>query len=63
MQSDIEKTIDSVCMRGCDAVNAIIRALEQGQTRSEFAALGEDQRRLLLAELRSIMNVYNARKA
>lgn len=57
----VEQAVDAICALGCEVVSAYIVALEEGETRPEYAALDVGQRARLLAELRAIMAVYDHR--
>jgi hypothetical protein len=54
----IEARIEAICGRGCVHVRRDIATLEAGAQLPETLDLSEDERRLLLAELKQIMAVY-----
>jgi len=54
----IEACIEVLCQKGCLAVRADIRALEQGQVLPETAGLSREATRFVLKELKAIMAVY-----
>jgi hypothetical protein len=57
-QSKIAHCIEFLCQRGCKEVSLIILALERGETMAEVQELNEDERQVILHELKSIMAVY-----
>ena len=58
----VESRVEALCQRGCAEVLQIISALEQGNLISETADLSEEERRAVLAELKTIMAPYRGRK-
>jgi hypothetical protein len=56
--SKVSATINDICHDGCDAVNAIIEALEQGNTPPAMDDLSRDEQHEVLKELKQIMAVY-----
>ena len=54
----LESRVESLCQQGCRQVRQSIAALEQGGNPPETWGLTSDERRRLLAELKSIMAVY-----
>ena len=50
--------LEVLCQNGCDAVNATIEAMEKKQTISLTEDLTEDERTIILQELKAIMSVY-----
>ena len=57
----IEDCIEAVCNKGCRAVWADIRALEQGKKLAETAGLAPEEARVVLRELKQIMAPYTGR--
>lgn len=61
-QKKISKAIEEICHQGCDSVNNIIQALENGEHVQEAIELKKpEERSILLAELKEIMDVYKKR--
>lgn len=54
----LSECLEAICQCGCEAVLATISAMEAGQTVPQIEQLTEDERRLVLQELKSIMDVY-----
>ncbi len=54
----VEQSIDKICALGCKLVNAYIAALENAESRPEYAGLDDVERASLLSELQAIMAVY-----
>ena len=54
----VELVIDKICVLGCELVSACILALENAESRPEYAELDTAQRASLLSELQAIMRVY-----
>jgi hypothetical protein len=54
----VEARIEAVCQKGCSEVRRDIAALESGVHLPETEDLNEDERRLVLRELKQIMAVY-----
>lgn len=62
MRADSEQLsecLEALCQCGCDAVLATIATMEAGQTVPQTEQLTEEERAMLLAELKSIMAVYD----
>jgi hypothetical protein len=57
--SKVSATINDICHDGCDAVNAVIEALEQGKTPPAMNDLSQVEQDEVLKELKQIMSVYN----
>ena len=55
----VEACVEILCGRGCIRVSNYIEALEKGWTFPEVAAFTAEQRHEVLAELVSIMAVYD----
>ncbi len=54
----IEKSVEAICAKGCQQVYLAIQALESGDKTGEVESLSQHERRQVLNELKSIMNVY-----
>lgn len=50
--------LEVLCQSGCETVNATIIAMENNQSISAIDGLSEDERNLVLQELKAIMSVY-----
>ncbi|MCU7834290.1 MAG: hypothetical protein KZQ83_03470 [gamma proteobacterium symbiont of Taylorina sp.] len=50
--------LEILCQSGCETVNATIEAMEKNQTTSLIDELNDDEQRIVLQELKSIMSVY-----
>lgn len=59
---EIELAVTQVCEQGCTYVRLLIQQLETGAVIAETAALSPAERQAVLAELKSIMAVYDLRK-
>jgi hypothetical protein len=57
--SKVSTTINDICHDGCDAVNAVIDALEQGKPPPSMENLSRSEQDEVLKELKQIMAVYN----
>ena len=57
----VTQCIDALCQCGCEAVRATITAMEAGIVVPQVDILDEDERRMVLQELKAIMAVYDAR--
>lgn len=60
--SKIEHCVEIISQKGCTEVLGTIEALEQGQPVVETSALSADERLAVLAELKSVMAVYQIKK-
>jgi hypothetical protein len=58
----VSQCIDALCQCGCDAVRATISALETGAVVPQVETLSDDERQLVLDELKAVMAVYDDRK-
>ncbi|MCP5142143.1 MAG: hypothetical protein H6926_06515 [Chromatiales bacterium] len=54
----VEVVIEQMCQAGCKTVLQKIDAMERGEKIPECAGLGQDERHVVLHELKSIMAVY-----
>jgi hypothetical protein len=57
----IDDCVEALCRKGCREVSRIILALERNEPVAETLALSSGERAAVLAELKSIMAVYDAR--
>lgn len=58
----IEQAIDLICDQGCARIRVLIQLLETGATIPETQALNVEESLVVLAELKSIMAIYDLRK-
>ena len=61
MRADSEQLsecLEALCQCGCEAVLATIAAMEAGQTVPQIEQLTEEERAIILSELKSVMAVY-----
>lgn len=58
----VSQCIEVFCQCGCDAVRATISAMESGAVVPQVETLSEEERGLVLQELKAVMAVYDARK-
>lgn len=61
-QSKIDDCLEQFSAKGCDEVNKIIQRLENGTILEDMQAMTPNERHAVLTELKSIMNVYSAKK-
>lgn len=61
-QQKIVHTITVICDQGCAHTRMLIQALEAGAAIQETTDLDEAERQAVLAELKSIMLIYDQRK-
>lgn len=54
----VDHCVELLCNRGCKAVWADIQRLEAGKSLPETTALTDEERRVVLQELKSVMAVY-----
>ena len=59
--AELDQRIAQICTLGCSRVSEIIASLEQGGSNEECADLTPKDRLKILAELKAIMAVYEAR--
>lgn len=57
----ITQCIEQLCQCGCTDVRNTIALLEANQTVSQVEGLNAEERRLVLAELKAIMSIYDRR--
>ncbi len=55
------RCVEAICQCGCEAVRAVIVALEAGEPVSQVEGLDTQERRQVLAELKAVMAVYDDR--
>lgn len=58
----IERAVTLICDQGCVRIRVLIQLLETGAAIQETTELDETERQAVLAELKSIMAVYDLRK-
>lgn len=58
----VQQCVDALCLNGCNAVRAAIEAMELGLPQQCEASLSDEEKALVLAELKSIMAVYDDRE-
>ncbi|MBI5752395.1 MAG: hypothetical protein HZA59_09665 [Hydrogenophilales bacterium] len=58
----IEQAVTLICDQGCVRIRMLIQLLETGAAIQETTELDEAERQAVLAELKSIMAVYDLRK-
>lgn len=61
-RKNIDHCVETLSLKGCAEVWRVIAELETGHVLPETAALTEAERQAVLAELKSIMAVYQERK-
>jgi hypothetical protein len=54
----IDQAIDSICNQGCQYVNAVLEDDAIRVDCNELARLCDEERAIVLAELKSVMSVY-----
>ena len=57
----IQQCVDALCQNGCQAVRAAIEAMELDLPMDCDVSLSSEERSQVLAELKSIMAVYDER--
>ncbi|MFW2374537.1 MAG: hypothetical protein ACN4GM_15535 [Gammaproteobacteria bacterium] len=58
-QIKVTKAIEEICAHGCIRVNEVIIELEKGQELQHTQDLSDEETASVLAELKSIMAVYD----
>jgi hypothetical protein len=58
VEADIQQCVEKLCQQGCERVYEYIDALRSGRQLDETGPLSPGERRQVLAELESIMAVY-----
>ena len=58
MEKKLMRCVELICLKGCQAVRADIATLERGEAVEETLALADEERYLVLQELREIMAIY-----
>ncbi len=61
-RTKVSHYVEVLGLKGCAAIWRIIDDMEQGKEIAETASLSEEERAAVLAELKSIMVVYQGRK-
>ena len=59
-ETDIERCVEQLCQQGCDKVYEHIDALRTGRQLPGIGPLSHAERQSVLAELQSIMAVYES---
>lgn len=59
--SGVDQCVDDLCALGCNGVREAMAALEAGQAAVGTEHLDKDDRARVLAELKDVMAVYDAR--
>ena len=57
----VNQCVDALCQCGCDAVRATIAAMEAGAEIPQLQTLGNEEREVVLDELKAVMAVYDSR--
>lgn len=55
----VQQCVEALCLNGCEAVRATIRALEEDVPVAQTEGLDSQQRAAVLRELKAIMAVYS----
>jgi len=55
----LSQCIDALCQCGCDAVRATIEAMESGVVVPQVETLSDEERKMVLDELKAVMAVYD----
>ncbi len=55
----VEQALDAICMQGCSYTDHCIKTLLTENECFESSQLNRQERKTLLAELRSIMSIYH----
>lgn len=58
----IDQAVTLICDQGCTRIRVLIQHLETGAIIQETIELDETERQAVLAELKSIMAIYDLRK-
>jgi hypothetical protein len=61
-QQKIEQAVTLICDQGCVRIRVLIQLLDTGEAIQETIELNEAERQAVLAELKSIMAIYDLRK-
>lgn len=54
----LQHIVEDICSNGCEAVNQIIKSLQNEETVEAVESLNQNERQRVLAELSDIMSVY-----
>lgn len=57
----LNQRIEAVCEAGCEAVRASIKTLESGHDETLTQDLNNEERQIILTELKIIMSAYDNR--
>jgi len=55
----VNQCVDALCQCGCDAVRATIVAMEIGADIPQLQTLNQEERMVVLHELKAVMAVYD----
>ena len=55
----LQQIVDTLCNDGCKAVSAYISEMEAGNYPEQMQPLSSSQKEIILAELKSIMVIYD----
>ena len=55
----LQSLVETLCESGCENVNGIIENLSRNQTSKETRDLDEQEKEMVLNELKNIMSVYD----
>jgi hypothetical protein len=55
----LQSIVEALCETGCQRVSDVIEILDKGADVKKTAALTEQERKQVLAELKNIMSVYD----
>lgn len=57
----VNQCVDALCQCGCEAVRATIQAMEVGADIPQLQTLNQQEREVVLDELKAVMAVYDDR--
>ena len=61
-QQKIQDTVAQICDLGCARIRQLIGSMESGAAIRETTGLNEAEHQAVLAELKSVMAIYDLRK-
>ena len=59
LEHQLQQIVDALCHDGCKAVSRYISEMEAGSYPEQMQSLSNNQKQAVLAELKSIMAVYD----
>jgi len=59
LKPPLQSVVEELCHHGCRQVTSYISQIEAGDLPKEMADLSEEDQKIVLQELKSIMSVYN----